>query len=170
MTYALIRNSDNAWMGGPFDAEPTAPSGQRVIVVAAGYPSTERWSPEKGGFVDGAFVAGPGGTWLDDPVAVERQLVTAVKEESERRTMLVMTAGGAKKTKYAAKAVEVENWGALGAVGASAATLLAAFNLLPLTARKRKFRFAMAEATFRGEANPAAAIARYRQPDFAADR
>lgn len=51
MTWALI-NADNSWASGPLDAEPTPAAGQRVVVVAGGYPDACLWSQAKGGFVD----------------------------------------------------------------------------------------------------------------------
>jgi hypothetical protein len=52
MAWALIRNSDNAWLDGPLDEEPEPGEGERVIEVALGYPDRVAWSPPKGGFVD----------------------------------------------------------------------------------------------------------------------
>jgi hypothetical protein len=52
MAWALIRNSDNAWLDGPLEAEPEAGEGERTVIVALGYPETCEWSPSRGGFVD----------------------------------------------------------------------------------------------------------------------
>ncbi|WP_162527172.1 hypothetical protein [Sphingomonas solaris] len=87
-------------------------------------------------------------------------LVDQVKAEGERRSMLVMSIGGSKKTKYAAKSAEIENWYALGGLGAITSTLLAAFSALNTTVRKRKFRFAIQDAAKHGDTVPAA-IARF---------
>ncbi|WP_156679341.1 hypothetical protein [Sphingomonas profundi] len=89
--------------------------------------------------------------YVEDPAKIEAVLVGQVKAEGERRSMLVMSTGGAKKTKYAAKAVEVENWYGLGGVGAATSALLAAFNLLNTTVRARKFRYAIADAKAHGD-------------------
>lgn len=50
-TWAVI-GADDAWLAGPLDEEPTPAAGERVIVVAAGYPDSCLWSQAKGGFVD----------------------------------------------------------------------------------------------------------------------
>lgn len=51
MTWALI-GADGAWLAGPLDEEPEPGTGERVVIVAAGYPDACLWSPAKGGFVD----------------------------------------------------------------------------------------------------------------------
>lgn len=89
---------------------------------------------------------------------LEVDLIDAVKTEAERRRMLVMSPGGSKKTVYSLKQSEVDTWNDLG--GTLATSLTAFLGLSPIK-QKRKFRFAMAEAALRGEANPAAAIARF---------
>ena len=89
---------------------------------------------------------------------LEVDLIDAVKTEAERRRMLVMSPGGSKKTVYSLKQSEVDAWNELGS---TLATALTAFLGLSVVKQKRKFRFAMAEAAARGEANPAAAIARF---------
>lgn len=89
---------------------------------------------------------------------VEAVLIDQTKTEGERRRMLVMSPGGSKKTVYPLKQSEVDNWNDLGS---TAATALTAFLSLSLIKQKRKFRFALAEAALRGEATPAAAIARF---------
>ncbi len=96
----------------------------------------------------------------------EASLIDQAKTEGERRRMLVMSPGGSKKTVYSLKQSEVDSWNDLGS---TAATMLAAFLGLSLVKQKRKFRFAMAEAAFRGEANPAAAIARFAAGSDAAN-
>lgn len=52
MTFALIRDADNLWLGGPFDEPPEPGAGERVIEIALGYPERVAWSPQLGGFVD----------------------------------------------------------------------------------------------------------------------
>jgi hypothetical protein len=52
MAFALIRNSDNAWLAGPLEQQPSPGAGERAIEVALGYPERVAWSPAKGGFVD----------------------------------------------------------------------------------------------------------------------
>ena len=52
MSFAIIRDSDNAWISGPVDLEPTPAAGQYVIEVALGYPTTCTWDAAGGGFVD----------------------------------------------------------------------------------------------------------------------
>lgn len=97
-------------------------------------------------------------TMVEDPARTERQLVAEAKAEGERRRMLVLSPGGSKKSVYALKQAEVEVWNDLGN---TVAVALSAFLALPAAKQKRRFRFAMAEAAARGEANPAAAIARF---------
>jgi hypothetical protein len=96
----------------------------------------------------------------------EATLVDQAKTEAERRRMLVMSPGGSKKTVYSLKQSEVDNWNDLGS---TVATALTAFLALSVIKQKRKFRFALAEAAFRGEANPAAAIARFAAGSDAAN-
>jgi hypothetical protein len=97
---------------------------------------------------------------------VQAALIDQAKTEAERRRMLVMSPGGSKKTVYSLKQSEVDNWNDLGS---SIATSLTAFLGLPVIKQKRKFRFALAEAAFRGEPNPAAAIARFAAGSDAAN-
>lgn len=52
MAWALIRDADNAWLGGPLETEPSAGEGERVVVIPLGWPDTCEWSPTRGGFVD----------------------------------------------------------------------------------------------------------------------
>lgn len=103
---------------------------------------------------------------IQTPAEVEVTLVDQAKTEAERRRMLVMSPGGSKKTVYSIKQSEVDNWNDLGS---TLTTSLTAFLGLPVIKQKRKFRFAMAEAAFRGEANPAAAIARFAAGSDAAN-
>lgn len=124
----------------------SAPASAGTVALPAGYePSTWSWSVATRAMVE-------------DPAKVERQLVADAKGEGERRRMLVLSPGGSKKAVYALKQAEVEAWNDLGT---TAALALSAFLALPATKQKRRFRFAMAEAAARGEANPAAAIARF---------
>ena len=96
-----------------------------------------------------------------DLAGIEADLIAQVKLISERLSMRVLSPGGSKKMKYASKAAEVEAWYALGAVGAVVSVLLTALNLLPASVRQRRFRYALADAAKRGEANIADAIARF---------
>ncbi len=96
----------------------------------------------------------------------EATFVEQVKTEAERRRMLVMSPGGSKKTVYSLKQSEVDNWNNLGS---TLATALTAFLALSVVKQKRKFRFALAEAAFYGEPNPAAAIARFAAGSDAAN-
>ena len=98
---------------------------------------------------------------VESAAKVEAMLVAAINDERETRQMAAMTTGGAKKAVYAMQQAEVLAWAGLGSVGASTTQLVAAFNLLPLTARKQKFYFAILSAEKRGEPNIAAAIARF---------
>lgn len=103
---------------------------------------------------------------IQTPAEVDATLIDQTKTEGERRRMLVMSPGGSKKTVYSLKQSEVDNWNDLGS---SIATSLTAFLGLPVIKQKRKFRFALAEAAFRGEPNPAAAIARFAAGSDAAN-
>ncbi|WP_230771131.1 hypothetical protein [Sphingomonas sp. Leaf4] len=98
------------------------------------------------------------GAWVDDIAKVEADLIDGIKAEAERRRMLVLSPGGSKKSVYAMKAAEIEAWNALGS---TTGAILTALGLLPASTRQRKFRFALAEAARRGEANIAAAIQRF---------
>ncbi|MBW6522398.1 hypothetical protein KZ810_02705 [Sphingomonas sp. RHCKR47] len=98
---------------------------------------------------------------LESAAQVQAMLIDQINAEREVRQMTAMTAGGAKKAVYAMQQAEVLAWSGLGAAGATTTQLIAAFNLLPLTARKQKFYFAMMSAEKRGETSIALAIARF---------
>ncbi len=131
----------------------------QFVTSAVGYGS--QWQLHGPAVPDGpdtsAFVL-VAGAWVADPAKVETTLVAAVKAEAERRRMLVMSPGGAKKAVYALKQAEIEAWSALAS---DLVTSLAAFLALSLPTQKRRFRFAIADAAARGEPDPAAAIARF---------
>jgi len=120
-----------------------------------GYPDRIAWQQSLPGFVD-----------TDTTASVEADLVARVKSEGEQRRMLVMSPGGSKKTVYSLKQSEVDAWNDLGS---TVATMLTTFLGMAAVKQKRKFRFAMAEAALRGEANPAAAIARFAAGSDAAN-
>lgn len=144
-TQAIYRIADGSLvLIGP-DSTPVR-TGQKSVKLPAGYSdATYTWD-----------VATK--TMVEAPGKVEDMLIGQVKTEAERRRMLVMSPGGSKKTVYSMKQSEVDAWNDLGS---TLATALTAFLGLTVLKQKRKFRFAMAEATLRGEANPAAAIARF---------
>lgn len=98
------------------------------------------------------------GEWEQDAAKVSDQLIASLKAAAEQARMGYLSPGGAKKAVYAMKQAEVEAWHGLAT---GLLTSLAAFLALPSATRQRRFRFAMAEASMRGEPNPAAAIARF---------
>lgn len=98
------------------------------------------------------------GEWEPDSAKVEANLIVALKDAAEQACMAHLSPGGSKKARYAMKQAEVEAWHGMATTLVSSLT---AFLALPSVARSRKFRFAMAEAAMRGEANPSAAIARF---------
>lgn len=51
MRYALI-GPDNEWVSGPHGETPSPDDGQRVEVIALGFPETAAWSQSLNGFVD----------------------------------------------------------------------------------------------------------------------
>jgi hypothetical protein len=89
--------------------------------------------------------------FAEDPAKVEALLVPQVKAEAERRRMLLYTPNRGKMKIYERQDREVDSWYALGAAGALATTLLAAFNLLPAAVRSRKFRAAITNAAAMGD-------------------
>lgn len=99
-----------------------------------------------------------GDKWVDDAGKVETLLLGAVKVEAERRKMLAMSPGGAKKAEYAEKRAEVVAWDSLGG---TASAILVAFNALPQAVRESRFGHAIADAAAFGD-TPAAAIGRFR--------
>jgi hypothetical protein len=133
--------------------KPTPGPGEDVVQHPSGSGFT--WSPALHGFIRAQTVA-----------EVQAELIDQVKAEGERRRMLVMSPGGSKKTVYSLKQSEVDAWNDLGS---TLATALTAFLGLSLVKQRRKFRFALAEAALRGEANPAAAIARFATGSDAAN-
>lgn len=100
-------------------------------------------------------------TFVEDLAKVKVDLLTAVKAESERRTMLVYTPNRGKMREYSKKAQEVIDFRALASEGALTSVLNLAFAALPAAAKSRKFTYAQADAAKRGEVNIAAAIARF---------
>lgn len=95
--------------------------------------------------------------FVENPAKVEAQLVAAIKDEAEKRKMTMATPGGMKKSEYAEKRAEVLAWKSLGA---TAGTILAAFNLLPLATRQTRFAHALDDSAAFGD-TPADAIARF---------
>ncbi|MEN2749225.1 hypothetical protein [Sphingomonas sp. T9W2] len=92
------------------------------------------------------------------PAVLRADLIAKVKQDAEDWRMRYMSPGGAKKAVYSMKQAEVEAYNALAttAVGRVQALL----GLTPV-ARGRRFRFALAEATARGETDIAKTIDRY---------
>lgn len=99
------------------------------------------------------------GAWIEDPAKVEAILLTSIKGEAERRKMLFLSPGGAKKAEYAQKAAEVAFWDSLGGTASAALTAL---GLLSPSVRQAKFGYALADAAAFSEPNIAAAIERFR--------
>lgn len=125
------------------------PTGCSSVALPVGYdPASWRWNVAQR-------------TMIEDAARLEAILIKAVNDERETRQMAALTAGGAKKTVYAKQQAEVLAWAGLGAVGATTVQLVSAFNLLPLTVQKQKFRFAVMSAAKRGETTIAAAIERF---------
>lgn len=102
-------------------------------------------------------------TFVEDPARVEAELIGLVKDEGERRRMMVLSPGGGKKMVYNAKLAEVEAYKTIasGVVGGALNLVLGVIAGLPLADRKRKFRYALAEQARRGEPSIAPAIARF---------
>lgn len=92
------------------------------------------------------------------PDELRADLIAKVKQAAEDWRMRYMSPGGAKKAVYSMKQAEVEAYNALAttAVGRVQALL----GLTPV-ARGRRFRFALAEAAARGEADIVKTIERY---------
>lgn len=96
--------------------------------------------------------------YVDDLTKIKDNLVTMVKLEAERRKMMALSSGGAKKQEYAGKEREVALYNSLGG---TAAAILTALNLLSPSQRLAMFPMASAAATLRGETTIAAAITRF---------
>ena len=112
-----------------------------------------------------AFQDGESWDWtknaiITDVTVVQTQLVTAAKAENERRVMLIYSPMRGKMKKYARKQQEVLDWYGLAPAGAVATVLNTAFGALSALNRKKKFRFAQADAARRGD-TVADAIARF---------
>ena len=122
------------------------PKGYSSCALTAGYdPATWRWNADARSMIENAAL-------------VEAQLLARVKAEAERRKMLAMSPGGAKKAEYAEKRAEVAAWDSLATAPAA---ILAAFNALPREVRESRFGHVLADAAAFGD-TPAAAIARFR--------
>lgn len=92
------------------------------------------------------------------PAELRAELITKVKQEAEDWRMRYMSPGGAKKAVYSMKQAEVEAYNALASTAAGRVSAL--LGLAPV-ARGRRFRFALAEAAARGEADIVKTIERY---------
>lgn len=101
-----------------------------------------------------------GTAWIESPAKVEAALISAVKAESERRTMLIYTANRGKMREYGKKNQEVIDFRKLGNEGAAATVLNTLFAALPGAAKKRSFIYSQADAARRGD-TVADAIARF---------
>jgi hypothetical protein len=75
-------------------------------------------------------------------------LLDVVKRDSERRSMMFMSEGGAKKYKLARKAEEINALDSLGGI------LTTAIIALSADTRTRKFGYAIADATSQGDMTP----------------
>lgn len=127
---------DNGW---PWDAATQ----KATRIDAAPDVGLQRWN---------------GSAWVEDAAKVEAGLLALLKAEAERRKMTFLSAGGAKKAEYAQKAAEVAFWDSLGG---TVTAIVAAFNLLPASARQAKFGYALADAAAFGD-TVQDAIARFR--------
>lgn len=92
------------------------------------------------------------------PAVLRADLIAKVKQDAEDWRMRYMSPGGAKKAVYSMKQAEVEAYNALATTAAGRVSAL--LGLAPV-ARGRRFRFALAEASARGEADIAKTIERY---------
>ena len=92
-----------------------------------------------------------GGAFVEATARIRPLLLAGIDAENERRQMAMLTAGGAKKWVYAAKAAEVHDY--RNVIGAALATLTAA-------EKTARFPFASAEAADSGD-SLATVIARY---------
>ena len=86
--------------------------------------------------------------YVEDPAKAQIALLAAVKAEAERRKMLVLSLGGAKKTEYADKSAEVRMFNSLaGTLNA----ILAALTLMTAERRAIIFPYATADAAAFGD-------------------
>lgn len=92
------------------------------------------------------------------PDELRADLIAKVKQTAEDWRMRYMSPGGAKKAVYSMKQAEVEAYNALASTAAGRVSAL--LGLAPV-ARGRRFRFALAEAAARGEADIVKTIERY---------
>ncbi len=115
---------------------PTSPNHRFFTVPKRGDVATQRFNATTG-------------AWEDAAALVEAQLIVAVKEEAERRKMMMATPGGMKKAEYAEKRAEVL---ASKSLGSNLGTILAAINLLPLATRQTRFAHALADSALFGDA------------------
>jgi hypothetical protein len=79
---------------------------------------------------------------------LKRFLIDGTKRDSERRSMMYLSEGGAKKFKLGHKAEEIASYQALGG---TLAVLLTALTPMSAAARMDVFGFAIEDATERGE-------------------
>jgi len=99
MSWALIATSDNRWLSGPLDEEPTPADGECVIQVALGYPDTCMWSQATGGFVDHEG--------LED---MRGRLLASLDDQAEATRLKYITNGSGQSMTYQYKVAEAAAW------------------------------------------------------------
>ena len=130
-------------LSAPFDEKPAVAIGEVAVLLPTGWPVSIVWDKPMRGFIDLAPEA-----YLTDPKALEAVLLASVKSEAERRKMMLLTAGGAKKTEYADKAAEVRTWHTLGG---TLTGVIAVLGLIGGAKMKATFPYAIADAAAFGD-------------------
>lgn len=154
-----ISSSDHVMIGSPFSSKPAKRADVEIVECPTDFPQGMMWVASARGFLDlPATTIWNGTTWVEDAAKVEAALLAQVKAEAEQRKMLILTAGGAKKTEYADKYREVVAWDTLAG---TAAQIPIAFTALPSATRSLRFAYALADAAAFGD-TPADAIARFK--------
>jgi len=145
MSWIIVDDASGEVVGSGYTEQPKVRAGQTAYRQPAG-PGYS-WSTTLRGFVKAQTIA-----------EVEAELLATIKAEAERRKMLLLTSGGAKKTEYAEKRAEIVAWDALGS---PLSAILVAFAALAPATQAVRFAHTIADAAAFGD-KPADAITRFR--------
>lgn len=141
MAWGIVRADGS--LSAPLQTRPAVASGEEAVLLPTGWPISIVWDRPLRGFVDVAPEI-----YLTDLKALEPLLLANVKAEAERRKMLALTPGGAKKTEYADKAAEVRTWHTLGG---TLTGVVAVLGLVAGAKMRATFPYAIADAAAFGD-------------------
>lgn len=141
MAWGLVKADGS--LSAPFDTRPAPGASEEAVLLPTGWPTSIAWDRALRGFVDLVPEA-----YFTDAKALEPVLLAIVKAEAERRKMLALTPGGAKKTEYADKAAEVRTWHTLGG---TLTGVIAVLGIVTGAKMRATFPYAIADAAAFGD-------------------